>query len=219
MAFLGRYFHVEDAILELKPVQKPRPPVMIAGGGEQMTLRAVARLVDAGYIVGGDPATVSHKLAVLRGHCDAAVAITTRSKRPISRLGFLARNDAALAAKRERRGARGSLRGYVGTVSEAIDLIGIPSSRHRATDQWRSERRRHPRTLRLGCHATRCLTEGLSGPGRAGEEYSNVRAVWIRTASARKGAGVERGASPEAMPAASAPPPCTRSRRRWRCCT
>jgi alkanesulfonate monooxygenase SsuD/methylene tetrahydromethanopterin reductase-like flavin-dependent oxidoreductase (luciferase family) len=72
MAFLGRYFHVEDAILERKPVQKPRPPVMIAGGGEQMTLRPVARLVDAGYIVGGDPATVRHKLAVLRGHCDAA---------------------------------------------------------------------------------------------------------------------------------------------------
>jgi alkanesulfonate monooxygenase SsuD/methylene tetrahydromethanopterin reductase-like flavin-dependent oxidoreductase (luciferase family) len=34
--FHGRYFHVEDAILEPKPVQKPRPPVMIAGGGEQL---------------------------------------------------------------------------------------------------------------------------------------------------------------------------------------
>ena len=45
--FHGRYFHVEDAILEPKPVQKPRPPVMIAGGGEQLTLRAVARLADA----------------------------------------------------------------------------------------------------------------------------------------------------------------------------
>src|SRR5215469_8526691 len=45
--FHGRYFQVEDAILEPKPVQKPRPPVMIAGGGEQMTLRAVARLADA----------------------------------------------------------------------------------------------------------------------------------------------------------------------------
>src|SRR5580704_18040820 len=42
--FHGRYFHAEDAILEPKPVQKPRPPVMIAGGGEQPTLRAVARL-------------------------------------------------------------------------------------------------------------------------------------------------------------------------------
>ena len=41
--FHGRYFHVEDAILEPKPVQKPRSPVMIPGCGEQLTLRAVAR--------------------------------------------------------------------------------------------------------------------------------------------------------------------------------
>src|SRR6266542_3278476 len=68
--FHGRYFHVEGAILEPKPVQKPRPPVMIAGAGEQMTLRAVARLADA-CNVQGDVATVRHKLAVLRGHCDA----------------------------------------------------------------------------------------------------------------------------------------------------
>jgi alkanesulfonate monooxygenase SsuD/methylene tetrahydromethanopterin reductase-like flavin-dependent oxidoreductase (luciferase family) len=62
---------LEDAILEPKPVQKPRPPVMIAGAGEQLTLRAVARLADA-CNVGGDPNTVRHKLTVLRGHCDTA---------------------------------------------------------------------------------------------------------------------------------------------------
>src|SRR2546421_7826745 len=37
---------------------------------------------------------------------------------------LLARNAAAVAAKRERLAARGPLRGFVGTVSEAIDLIG-----------------------------------------------------------------------------------------------
>ncbi len=46
--------------------------MVIAGGGEQMTLRAVARLADACNIVGGDIAEVRHKLAVLRGHCDEA---------------------------------------------------------------------------------------------------------------------------------------------------
>src|SRR6266581_8894902 len=67
----GRYFHVDDAILEPKPVQKPRPPVMIAGGGEQMTLRAVARLADACNLVRGDIAEARNKLAVLRRHCEA----------------------------------------------------------------------------------------------------------------------------------------------------
>ena len=95
--FHGRYFHVEDAILEPKPVQKPRPPVMIAGGGEQMTLRAVACLADACNIVGDDPATVRHKLAVLRGHCDAAGRDYDTIEKTHVQAWILARNDAARA--------------------------------------------------------------------------------------------------------------------------
>jgi F420-dependent oxidoreductase-like protein len=121
--FHGKYFRVEDAILEPKPVQKPRPPVMIAGGGEQLTLRAVARLADA-CNVGGEPEGVRHKLDVLRGHCDAAQRDYDAIKKTHNNSWLLARDTAAVAAKRERLSARGPLRGFVGTVSEAIDLIG-----------------------------------------------------------------------------------------------
>jgi alkanesulfonate monooxygenase SsuD/methylene tetrahydromethanopterin reductase-like flavin-dependent oxidoreductase (luciferase family) len=121
--FHGRYFHAEDAILEPKPIQKPRPPVMIAGGGEQMTLRAVARLADA-CNVGGDLATVSHKLAVLRRHCDAVHRNYDTIEKTHNYSWLLARDEAGVAAKRERLAARGLLRGFVGTVSQAIDLIG-----------------------------------------------------------------------------------------------
>ena len=37
---------------------------------------------------------------------------------------LVARDAAGVAAKRERLSARGPLRGFVGTVSEAIDLVG-----------------------------------------------------------------------------------------------
>jgi len=37
---------------------------------------------------------------------------------------LLARDEAAVAAKRERLAKRGPLRGFVGTVSQAVDLIG-----------------------------------------------------------------------------------------------
>jgi len=121
--FHGRYFRIDDAILEPKPVQKPRPPVMIAGGGEQMTLRAVARLGDA-CNVGGDLTTVKHKFAVLRGHCDAAQRDYDAIERTHNFSWLIARNDALVAKKRERLSRRGPLRGFVGTVSEAIDLIG-----------------------------------------------------------------------------------------------
>jgi F420-dependent oxidoreductase-like protein len=121
--FHGRYFHVENAILEPKPVQKPRPPVMIAGGGEQMTLRAVAQLADA-CNVGGDLATVRHKFAVLRQHCDNAGRDYDEIERTHNFSWLVARDEAALAAKRDRLSAGGPLRGFVGTVSEATDLVG-----------------------------------------------------------------------------------------------
>jgi alkanesulfonate monooxygenase SsuD/methylene tetrahydromethanopterin reductase-like flavin-dependent oxidoreductase (luciferase family) len=122
--FHGRYFHVEDAILEQRSVQKPRPPVMIAAGGEQMTLPAVARLADACNIVEGDIAEVRHKLAVLRGHCDSAGRDYDTIEKTRIQPWLLARDAATLAVKLERLPARGPLRGFVGTVSEAIDLIG-----------------------------------------------------------------------------------------------
>ena len=121
--FHGRYFHVEDAILEPKPVQKPRPPVMIAGGGEQLTLRAVARLADA-CNVGDEPDMVRHKLSVLRAHCDAAQRNYDAIEKTHNNSWLLARDEAAVAAKRERLAARGPLRGFVGSVPQAIDLIG-----------------------------------------------------------------------------------------------
>jgi F420-dependent oxidoreductase-like protein len=122
--FHGRYFHVEGAILEPKPAQKPRPPVMIAGGGEQMTLRAVARLADACNLVGGDVAEVRHKLAVLRKHCAAVARDDEAIEKTHVQSWLLARDAGAVAAKRERLPARGPVPGFVGTVSEAVDLIG-----------------------------------------------------------------------------------------------
>jgi F420-dependent oxidoreductase-like protein len=122
--FHGRYFHVEDAILEPKPVQKPRPPVMIAGGGEQLTLRAVANRADACNIVDGDVAEVRHKLAVLRRHCERVGRDYDTIEKTRIQPWLLARDAGALPARRARLAARGALRGFVGTVSEAVDLVG-----------------------------------------------------------------------------------------------
>lgn len=119
--FNGRYFHVEDTILEPKP--KPRPPVMIAGGGEQLTLRAVARLADA-CNVGGDPAMVKHKYAVPRRHCDTEQRDCNAIERTNTISLLVARDEAALASKRQRLGAAESFRGVSATVAQAIDLVG-----------------------------------------------------------------------------------------------
>ena len=121
--FHGRYFHVEDAILEPKPVQKPHPPVMIGGSGEQLTLRVVARLGDACNLF-GNPEMVKHKLSVLRGHCEAEQRNYDEIERTNVISLLLARDSAALTAKRERLAVPASFYGFAGTVSEVTDLVG-----------------------------------------------------------------------------------------------
>ncbi|MGA3400972.1 MAG: TIGR03560 family F420-dependent LLM class oxidoreductase [Acetobacteraceae bacterium] len=121
--FHGKYFHTEDAILEPKPVQRPHPPVMIAGGGEQLTLRAVARLADA-CNVGGSPDAIRHKFEVLRRHCEAEQRNYAAIERTNIISFLLARDAASLAAKRRRLAVPEQYYGFAGTVSEVTDLIG-----------------------------------------------------------------------------------------------
>lgn len=66
----GRHFSVSGAQCDPKPVQSPHPPIWIGGGGEQLTLRVVARLATHSNF-GGKPHEWAHKRDVLRGHCDA----------------------------------------------------------------------------------------------------------------------------------------------------
>ena len=121
--FHGKYFHVQDAILEPKPVQKPHPPIMIAGGGETMTLRVVARYGDM-CNVAGSPDDVKRKFDILRGHCETEGRdFTTIEKTNITGL-LLARTDADLAAKRARLGIGDAFNGFAGTVTAATDRIG-----------------------------------------------------------------------------------------------
>ncbi len=119
--FHGKYFHVQDAILEPKPARKP--PIMIAGGGEQLTLRVVARLADACNVF-GDPAGVKAKFDILRGHCQTEGRDYNSIEKTALTGLLLARDEAALAAKRERLGATDPFRGFAGTVTQMTDLAG-----------------------------------------------------------------------------------------------
>lgn len=113
-SFSGTHYTVTDAYNDPRPVQEPRPPIMIGGSGEKATLRLVAQYADF-CNVGGDPATVAHKFAVLRAHCDRVgrpFDAVTRS----NDVGILiAADERELAAKKERYG-------------EDFDLMGTPEA-------------------------------------------------------------------------------------------
>ncbi|MGO9900748.1 MAG: LLM class F420-dependent oxidoreductase [Solirubrobacteraceae bacterium] len=66
--FAGKYFHVDAAYNNPKPVRGDIP-ILIGGSGERKTLRMVAQYAD-GCNLFGDKDTARHKLEVLEAHCE-----------------------------------------------------------------------------------------------------------------------------------------------------
>jgi F420-dependent oxidoreductase-like protein len=86
--FEGRYYRLEEPICSPQPISRPHPYILIGGGGEEKTLRYVARYGDACNLhLGAHPKLrgytprsyenyrtradrIRHKLEVLRRHCE-----------------------------------------------------------------------------------------------------------------------------------------------------
>ena len=68
--YRGSYYEVVRANCDPKPLQSPHPPVWIGGGGEQLTLRVVAKHADCSNF-GGNPEEFARKCEILKNHCAA----------------------------------------------------------------------------------------------------------------------------------------------------
>jgi F420-dependent oxidoreductase-like protein len=117
--FEGKHYTVLEAYNEPMPVQKPRPPIMIGGSGEKVTLRIAAQYADF-CNVGGDPETVAHRYDVLRQHCERV----GRSPEAVTRCNdmsiLIASNEQELAAKKERFGANFNVMGTPEQIVEGL---------------------------------------------------------------------------------------------------
>ena len=68
--FEGRYHQVHGAINQPKGVQKPHIPLLIGGGGEQVTLKLVAQYGDACNIGHLDLKGLERKFSIIKKHCE-----------------------------------------------------------------------------------------------------------------------------------------------------
>jgi alkanesulfonate monooxygenase SsuD/methylene tetrahydromethanopterin reductase-like flavin-dependent oxidoreductase (luciferase family) len=112
-------FIIQNTYNDPMPVQKPRPPIMIGGSGERVTLRLAAQYADFCNVF-GDPATVAHKFEVLRQHCQAVGRsfddITLSNTVGI----MIAEDEMKLAAKKEQHP---DYDGLIGTPEEVLSQL------------------------------------------------------------------------------------------------
>jgi F420-dependent oxidoreductase-like protein len=70
VTYEGKYYSLDGAICQPKPIQQPHIPFWIAGGGEKVTLNIAARYAQYTNFGGDALDGFKSKSEVLRGHCE-----------------------------------------------------------------------------------------------------------------------------------------------------
>jgi F420-dependent oxidoreductase-like protein len=70
-SFEGKHYRIERALNVPRPVQPGGPKILVGGGGEQRTLRILAKHGDIGHWFGGNLEDLKRKKKVFEGHCEA----------------------------------------------------------------------------------------------------------------------------------------------------
>ena len=118
--YKGTYYETVRTNCDPKPLQSPHPPIWIGGGGEQLTLRVVARHADCSNF-GGKPEQWAHKRDVLREHCAAVGRDPDEIRMTWSPELFIRRTQAELDAAGSK-----SLWGEERSSWVAGNLVGTP---------------------------------------------------------------------------------------------
>ncbi|HEY8884350.1 MAG TPA: LLM class flavin-dependent oxidoreductase [Chloroflexota bacterium] len=98
-SFQGKHYSIENAVVAPHP--NPMPPILVGGGGEQLTLRVVAKHADWWNLPYRPIEEYGRKLAVLREHC-ARLGRDPQSLTP-SYLGLVSVASTAAEVTRHKR--------------------------------------------------------------------------------------------------------------------
>ena len=71
-SFQGKYYRIERALNVPRPIQPGGPKILVGGGGEQRTLRLLARHGDIGHWFGGNLEDLKRKRGVFEERCAEA---------------------------------------------------------------------------------------------------------------------------------------------------
>jgi alkanesulfonate monooxygenase SsuD/methylene tetrahydromethanopterin reductase-like flavin-dependent oxidoreductase (luciferase family) len=116
----GTYYRLDRGNCDPKPVQKPRPPIWIGGGGEQLTLRVVARHADYANF-GGTIDDFKRKKQILADHCQSVGRDFDEIQLTWSPEIFIRESEKEVAAAGSR-----SLWGAPFEQWQSVSLVGTP---------------------------------------------------------------------------------------------
>jgi F420-dependent oxidoreductase-like protein len=100
-SFVGRQVSIVDAGFHPKPVQRPRPPIIIGGEGRPRSLRLAARYADEYNMSSSGPEVCAEKFAVLDDEC-RKIGRDPATMRKSVMVGFLVGADKAEFDRRVR---------------------------------------------------------------------------------------------------------------------
>src|SRR4051794_2824700 len=120
VSYAGTFFKLNGAQCDPKPLQQPHPEILIGGGGEQLTLRVVARHADSSNF-GGKPHEWQHKAEVLQQHCTAVGRDYDEIRKTISPEVFIRESEREIIAAGSR-----SFWGEPAESWRAGNLVGTP---------------------------------------------------------------------------------------------
>jgi len=124
----GQYYDLDGLYLNPKPEDIP---ILVGGGGEQLTLKLTAEYADRWNVPAADPDEYQHKLDVLESHCEDVGRDYDDIEKTVT-LTALLRDETEAAhdtfeeykeGTDSKPGSREDFRGLVGTPAEAADLV------------------------------------------------------------------------------------------------
>ena len=128
--FEGKYYSIDGAINQPKPIQKPYPPLWVCGGGEKVTLKLLAKYGDYGnWDV--DVEGFIHKSNVLKQHCENEGRDYSKIGRTLHTNVLIANSEDELKTKISKLATYTNIpedyyykRPLIGTKDKVFDTIG-----------------------------------------------------------------------------------------------
>lgn len=128
-SWTGKFYRLDNAVCEPKPVQRPHPPITIGGGGERLLLRAVARHADIWNYFPVPLPEYARKAQVLDQHCHALGRDPQTLERSLLTPTITAGWEKQVRDQLEAAKARGYLWAQSGTFVQGTPDIVVPRFR------------------------------------------------------------------------------------------